>query len=565
MSQKRLKKIRKQDKILNFPKEEKNVNFMFWKTIKENWKFLFFLTLGIFSLYFNSLKGDFVSDDYATIPQNPMVMDFSYMAKGSFVSLSNWLLAKIFGIVNVVPYHFFNLAMYVFICIFAFILIYLLLNKNIAILSTILFAISPIHVESISWISGKPYLFSAFFVLLSLIFFVLYFKTNNKKYLWILLTLLPLTFLAEKVRSISFILLAILIFWVYKNDFRVKVRWSRLLFLLISGIILISIVIWPLILGRIGAVNTDYNKTNSIFYDPFFQYPTAIAKYLQLLLFPMDLTLYHTMFVFPIWLNWIIFLLYLSITVFSFFKNKNVFFCMAFIFLATAPSMAPVKVSWLVAERYMFLGSLGLCVLLSLIFQDLFKKSKIIGLIIIIAITFFYSVKVIIRNNDWKTNHNLWIKTVQVSPNSHNAWNNIGDDYDKLKQYENSIKGFSQSTVVKPDYADAYHNRANIFIKIGRLDLARQSYETALKFSPGLYQTYISLIQMDLYEKKNDLAVEHAKKMIELQPDNPQSYYILGVVDLQIGKNDEAKNIFKSLVSKYPDFKQAKEILLKLQ
>ena len=78
--------------------------------------------------------------------------------------------------------------------------------------------------------------------------------------------------------------------------------------------------------NRINTVNSGYNSSESIFYDPFFQYPTSIAKYLQLLFVPVDLTLYHTMYVFPAWLNWAITIFYLINLVYFWFKNKKLFF-----------------------------------------------------------------------------------------------------------------------------------------------------------------------------------------------------------------------------------------------
>ena len=173
----------------------------------------------------------------------------------------------------------------------------------------------------------------------------------------------------------------------------------------------------------------------------------------------------------------------------------------------------------------------------------------------------YYGVTIYIRNINWKTNHNLWVNTCQVSPNSHNAWNNIGDDYDKLKDYPNAIKGFTQSVLVKPNYADAYHNRANILFKIGNLDLARESYEIALRFSPTLYQTYLSLTQIDLMQKRGDLALAHASKAVELQPNDLQSNYILGVVYAQTGKLNEAKSIFQKILTVYPGYQAAREAL----
>ena len=227
--------------------------------------------------------------------------------------------------------------------------------------------------------------------------------------------------------------------------------------------------------------------------------------------------------------------------------------------------MAPVKVSWLVAERYIFLGSLGFALFLVLALKPLSEKMKFLSTILFVVVVLIYSIRTICRNIDWRTNHNLWVNTVQISPNSHNAWNNIGDDYDKLGQPENAVKGFTQSTVVKPNYADAYHNRANIFYKAGRFDLARDSYETALKYSPDLYQTIISLTQVDISEQKTDLALIHAKKLVQIQSKNPQSYYVLAVVYGQLGnKNEMTKNLKKALEI-YPNYKPAKDLLTQIK
>lgn len=235
-----------------------------------------------------------------------------------------------------------------------------------------------------------------------------------------------------------------------------------------------------------------------------------------------------------------------------------------FFLVTLLPSMAPIKVSWLVAERYGYLPSLGIAFFMAIIINNIWNKNKYLAMGIIGCYCIIWSVRIYQRNIDWQTNHNLWVNTCQVSPNSHNAWNNIGDDYDKLKQYDYAVKGFTQSVLVKPNYADAYHNRANIFFKTGRLDLARESYETALRFSPSLFQTYLSLTQIDLYEKRGDLALAHASKAVEMQPNDPQAQYALGVVKAQIGQLEEAKIIFQSILSVYPDYAPAKSALIQI-
>jgi predicted negative regulator of RcsB-dependent stress response len=316
---------------------------------------------------------------------------------------------------------------------------------------------------------------------------------------------------------------------------------------------------------RVGVVNSGVNASESLFYSPFFQYPTGMAKYLQLLWVPVDLTLYHTMFIFPPWLNWSILLTYISLMVYFAREDRRYTFALMFIFVAILPSMMPVKVSWLVAERYGYLASLGFCVFLGLVLSELTLRLKLVGAGVLVVLLALFSVRVVLRNIDWQTNHNLWVNTCQVSPNSHNAWNNIGDDYDKLKQYDNAIKGFTQSTVVKPNYADAFHNRANILFKIGRLDLARDSYSTAIYFNPDLYQTYLSLINIDLMEKKLDMALVHANAAIKTAPNDPTTYYVLAVVHSQRNEMDKAINILEGLTRSYPGYRQAREALIQLK
>lgn len=566
MSQRKLKKLRKIEALAE--KKVANVEglrpLMIWQTIKDNWVFLSAMSILIVLIYLNSLNGDFVSDDYATILHNPDIATWRYaFTSGGTTYFIHALIAKMFGVFPL-PYHLFNTVLYVITCWLAFIFVDHLFGKKIAMVTMVIFAVHPIHVEAVSWISGKGYLIIAFYTFVSMLALIKYAETKKLIFVIIATVSFILNFLNDKPRPFSLFLIIGLYLLVRRIDLknnRIVKLWPYLLILALVGVA----VAWPYIMARIEVVNGGYNASESIFYNPFFQYPTGISKYLQLLWYPVDLTLYHTMYTFPVWLNWAILLTYLIAVVYFFFKNRPYFFALAFILAGVLPSIMPVKVSWLVAERYMFLGSLGWCLFLALVLVDIGRKYKVVMGSLLVIIVAYSSVRVVMRNIDWQTNHNLWVNTCQVSPNSHNAWNNIGDDYDKLGQYDNSIKGFTQSTVVKPNYADAFHNRANIFYKIGRLDLARDSYSTALYYSPGLYQTYLSLVQIDLMEKRLDLALEHAQMALKLQPNNPQAGYVMAIVLSQSGQNDKAKMLLEEILRMYPSYTLAQDALRQLK
>lgn len=564
MSQKKLKKLKKLDvKEKEVLVVDKSLNIL--GILKKNWKFLILLIFGIFALYFNSLNGDFVSDDYASITQETTIKDINVAISSlSLPRLSNCILANMFGTSSPVAYHALNLILYILICVAAFVFLSLFFDRIIAYISVILFASLPVHVEAVSWISGRPYLFVALFILFGLTSLILYTRTKKRKYLVYLLISIGFLLWTDRIRGFGIVLLAGLIFISFGENFRIKLNLTTILALLLTAFGLLLVLSWGMINNRINSVNSGTNISESIFYNPFFQYPTAITKYLQLIFFPSDLTLYHTLYITPWWLNWLVVLVYVSSVIWFYFKDKKIFFALAFIFVATAPSMAPVKVSWLVAERYVFLGSLGFCLMLAIFLERIYRKNNFLALGIVAILVSVYGVRVFLRNIDWRTNHNLWVNTCQVSPNSHNAWNNIGDDYDKLGQYENAVKGFTQSTIVKTNYADAFHNRANIFYKMGRYDLARDSYQMAINLNPSLYQSYMSLIQIDLTEKRYDLALEHVATMQKARPNDLQVVYVSAIVYSQAGKVEEAKKLLNQILQYYPQFTQAQELLNQL-
>lgn len=560
MSQKKIKRRRVLESSVNENTEIKVIKkISIIQILKENWLFMLILSLGMVALFFNGLKANFVSDDYATIINNPDIHSLKYFSGNiTPVVFSNFMVGNLFG-VTPIPYHIFSLLFYILTLWTALIFLNLITTKRISRLTLILFSVMPVHVEAVTWISGKPYLFIAFFIMFSTICFIKYLDENKIGYVLLAILSFLLAIMADLPRPFSlFLVIPLCLIVINRKDYWLKFKkaWPYMLGL----VVMVILFKFSYASSRVNLINSGYNQSDSIFYNP---YPTGIPKYLQLIFFPTDLTLYHTMYVFPLWLNWAILLTFLVMIFYFFKKNKLLSFSLTFFLVTLLPSMAPIKVSWLVAERYAYLPSLGMALFLAVILDEWWQK-KYIPMALISLWCLLFSVRIFKRNIDWQTNHNLWVNTCQVSPNSHNAWNNIGDDYDKLKDYPNAIKGFTQSVLVKPNYADAYHNRANIFFKTGRYDLARESYEIALRFSPTLYQTYLSLTQIDLMEKKADLALAHASKAVEIQPNDPQAFFVLGIVKAQTGQLDEAESIFKKILAVYPNYDQAKNALMQI-
>jgi tetratricopeptide (TPR) repeat protein len=133
-------------------------------------------------------------------------------------------------------------------------------------------------------------------------------------------------------------------------------------------------------------------------------------------------------------------------------------------------------------------------------------------------------------------------------------------DEGKIKQFENSIKGFGQSYVIKPNYADAYHNQANIFYKVGRLDLARNGYENALSYNPNMPQTLKTLVQLDLMENNTEELEKHLVALQQLMPNDVETAYITAIAYKQVGEIEKAKQIATILYQQFPNIVEIKNL-----
>ncbi len=291
--------------------------------------------------------------------------------------------------------------------------------------------------------------------------------------------------------------------------------------------------------------------------------PIAITSYLNLIFYPKDLTLYHSeLALSPIAFSTAVleFLTFLGIMIFTFIKNGKIFFWLSLFFISLLPTLTPFRLNWVVAERYVYLGSIGIFVpVVYLIDKLFFKRKNSYFYTVLILILLLLSARTIIRNIDWKNEDNLWIATGKTSPSSPNTHNNLGDVYGRLGNREASIAEFKRAIELKPNYADAYHNLGNAYRDNAQLDLAMASYQKAATLNPNLWQSYQNIAAIYFNEKQYTKALESMQKAIEVNPSNIQLRNNLGIVLLATGDRESAKEVFQLVLSLDPNNQFAKQ------
>src|SRR3989338_2322803 len=547
--------------------DEKRPLHMIKGFLKENVESFLLLTLLVFICYTNSLWNDFVSDDIAAIPGNPTIKTIGYLFTNPLFFARSIPFYIIFKIGGAAPFFFrlLNVFFHLGNVLLLYVIIRRLSGKTIAILVSALFSVHPVLSESVSWISGGVYSQYAFFFLLSFLLFILSVKIQVTSYTLrvtgFLYALSLFSFLlalstSEKAVVLPFVLL------LYEFCFgSLKDRWIKIIpYFLVSffwGILYLMLRLTE----RVNFLQSQFHLQEG-FDNPIYQIPIAIVSYLRLIFLPVYLTFYHSElnFTYGRYVAYLLlFLGFLTVAVVAFKKNKAVFFWISFFVITLLPTLTPFRISWIVAERYVYLGTAGILFavgyLLGKIAEKDSHKVKVYGVFVFILLLLM--IRTIYRNIDWKNQDNLWIATAKTSPSSPVSHNNLAGVYVGRKDYKSAEKELKIAIQLNPNYADAYHNLGNIYKDTGRQNVAIGEYKKAVSLNPGLWQSYLNLSSLYFDEKKYMEAKEQIQKAIAIVPENYALHRNLGIIYYNLKEKDKAMEEFLKVLQIEPRDKLA--------
>lgn len=522
---------------------------------------LFFLTLLSFAAFYNSLNNGFVADDIGAIYENVNIGKTAYIKSQPLVFPRAVIYNTIYNIwgKNPVPYRLFNIAIHIAVVISFFALNELFAGKLIAVISSALFAIHPLISEAVIWISGGPYAQYTLFLVLALLFFHLSQKCKSYlkfSYLFFLISLL------SSQNAIVFPAIIGIYLLAFGN---LKKEWPKLI-----GYSLIGATWLIMYVGNIGqrieTLQTDYYQDKMIA-NPLTQIPVAVSSYLELFVFPKNLTLYHSEMLFSktnFYIRVAATIGYIAAIVLSYLKRKMIiFFALSFFIICLLPTLTPLGISWIVAERYAYPSSLGLFLLVGIFIVWLGKtlKQPNISLIICaICVAVLFS-RTIAHNRDWKSADTLWLSMVTISPSSPQNHNNLGDYYQRKGDFKRAAEEFTRAIELKTNYGDAYHNLGNVYLQTQNYQTAIMNYNNALKFNQKLWQSHQNLAAIYFQLKQYALASENLERAVSLNPDNISLRVSLAVSYIQEKRHSEAKAILKKVLELNPQNQKITDLL----
>ena len=525
------------------------------------------MTIGILTVivYAFSWWNEFISDDIAGIALNPSLGNFWKQA--ATMNINNIVYSIIYVIFGPTPFwfHINNTITHVATIFLVYAVTWLIsADKRISRITSLIFALHPLETEGVTWISGYPYTIYTFFSLATVIVFILVDK-KIIRHIWIWSTAL-LFLLALRSSEKAIVVPGILALYLVVFS---KVTFRKLFSLIpTAGVAAVYVVfLFFNLFKRIEYINPAYQTGEPIVYNPLEQIPTAIGSYVQLMLLPYNLTLYHEFLVY----SPVHFAISIGVTVFVllaivFFWKRNplVSFGLGFFVVSLSPTLLPVNIAWIVAERYVHFGTVGFFIAVSALFTTIVKRFRIpddrvfMTLAILVIILGGLTIK---RNLEWRSQDTFWPVTMKVSPYSAYAHNNMGDYYGRNGDIQNSIASFERARKLRPRYAEATHNLGNVYEAIGEATKAAELFEEAISYNPTQYQSYQKRGKILYMLGDAGKAADMFAKSAAINPDPFDDYISLYVIFGRAGKKDEQQAILRKAYSLASDNQERMMIL----
>lgn len=510
--------------------------------------------------YARSLGNTFVSDDLPSILRNTDLGNPLYIFRSPpalLRPLFYFLINLAFGR-EALFYRLLNILLHAGTVAAAYILVRLVCGRAVAFFAAALFAVHPLQTEAVAWISGGPYAQYGFFLVLSLLFWAM--PEKKKSSYWLSVVSFACGLLTSE-KAIAFVfILPLFDFCFHKRFASWKKMAPYLILAFFAGLAYLAGV-----KSRIAVLQHDYSQEIH-FLNPLIQMPVAISSYLELFYWPSSLSLYHSemrLTAFEYLLRLLVSLSFFALAAFSLIRMRGVFFWIALFTLSLAPTLMPLTLAWIVAERYAYLGTLGICACCAIALSRLSSTPKAkpfvyLAFFLVLALLFY---RTQLRIADWKNEDTLWTATARISPSSPNAHNNLGDVYSRRGEFEKAIAEFLLATELNPRFADAYHNLANAYAKTGRLKEAAANYEKAIALNPMLWQSYQSLAVAYFESGQLSAAKEKTLRAIMLNPRESTLYSNLGIIYLKLGQKEKAIEALEQSLRLDSDNAYAKEVL----
>ena len=484
-----------------------------------------------------------------------------------------WLEHALWGLAAL-PYHLVNVALHA-TC--AFLLWHVLRNLRVpdpgAWLGAGLWAIHPVQVESVAWITETKNTQSGLFFLLSILFCVRWLKARDLdgrsgRWNYALTVLFAALAMASKSSTVILPVVMCLCAWWLEG------RWNWRNVVRLNPIFLLSLVASALTIWTQGlhlSANTDPQWVRT-WPERLITAGDAVWFHLGKLIWPQPLIA-----IYPRWqidaTRWISYLPLIAVIIISFIlwlgresSARPCFFVFAYFLVALLPVLGlldnPIFEYSLVFDHFQYLASMGPAALVGVEIahrtnfagsaRQWLQSTVGAGLLLVLGLLSWHRVWA------FESDDSLWADTLTKNPDCWVGHNNLGVVLLQNGQADEAMAHYEKALEINPGYAEARTNLGKALLQQGQVDEARAQFEKALEIAPGDAEVYNEIGRALSKKGEVDEAIDQYQKALEIDPNLVAAYSNLGIAFAQKGRVDEAIGAYQKALEIDPGFANAR-------
>lgn len=402
----------------------------------------------------------------------------------------------------------------------------------VAVLTAIVFAIHPVHVESVAWIIGRKDLLATAFGLLTMLYYLRFIASHNMRYYLAALAVFVLAMLSKSVLVTMPVVLALLVWW-RRGNIGVATIWQLLPFAAIASAI--TFADWHYY-KSIEQISFDYSVVERSLIAA-----RALWFYLGKLLLPTDLII-----IYPHWQTGIgdiwgwaavaaIVATFCALYYWRASLGRGAAAVALFFAVTLLPVLGFVDYGYMqfsfVADRYQYFASSGIIAATVVIAVHCYYQTTrkwlwglaVLPLVILAVLT--WRQVAVYRNSITFFEH-----IAASNPNAKSVQYNLGGYLLGAKRYDAALAAYRLALAQTPNSASAHHNIATALQQKGDPTQAIKYYRLAIAQDPGYLMSLNSLAQLLADQHQYQQSHQLLQKILKINPNHAVAHAWLGIV-----------------------------------
>ena len=499
-------------------------------------------------------------------------------------------------------FHVFSLFTQVAGVILIFLIARKLAEPLTAFVTAIIFAVLPVHTDSITFMTASFDTAGALMGLGSFYLYILY-HDSSKWWLYILSLVLALAaFFSYEMTLVLPLFLLMYDYFVKEQSAREIVsRWKTCLPYFIAALFYITVRA-----SIVGTTFTGVLAEPAPFFDRMLTMLKAFVIYIYLTVVGAPLSVIHNVpvesspFSVKVFLSLVILLGIAAAVVYLFKKGQKLpAFAIVWFFVALLPVSNVIPLSTFLSEHYLYAATFGWALLVGLLFEKYLdhtrsKYGAVSAWVLLCVLIGAYGYVSFDRNFDWRNGETIFNAALALDPNYAGGYNAVAfeyrlkKDYEKAEEYarkalevnpnyyvshallgeikmeqklcEEALPYFAKALEINSGYVSGYVNRGACFYELKRFPEAESDFLKALQIFPGYTLAHKNLGVMYAVNGKFVEAISHLEQVVK-ESEDAGAEHILGVSLLNLGRVPEARERLEKVLRLSPGHTDTIKIL----